>query len=42
MMNIPVDIFDAYSRFSLNSHIQQDNNKYADKIDWINQLQNER
>jgi len=41
-MNIPVDIFDAYSRFSLNSHIQQDNNKYADKIDWINQLQNER
>ena len=39
-MNIPVDIFDAYSRFSVKSHIQQDNNKYADKIAWINQLQN--
>jgi DNA polymerase-3 subunit epsilon len=39
-MNIPVDIFDAYSRFALNIHIQQDNNKYADKIAWINQLQN--
>ena len=41
-MNIPVDIFDAYSRFSLNSHIYQNNNKYADKITWINQLQNEK
>jgi len=38
-MNIPVDIFDAYSRFSLNSYIQQDKNKYADKISWINELQ---
>ena len=41
-MNIPVDIFDAYSRFSVNNYIQQDNNKYADKITWINQLQNEK
>lgn len=38
-MNIPIDIFDAYSRFSLNSHIQQDKSKYASTIDWINELQ---
>jgi len=38
-MNIPVDIFDAYSRFSTISHIHQDNNKYAKKMDWINELQ---
>ncbi len=38
-MNIPVDIFDAYSRFSLNSYIHQDQNKYADKMDWITKLQ---
>ena len=39
-MNIPVDIFDAFSRFSLNSYVQQDKNKYTDKINWINGLQN--
>ena len=38
-MNIPVDIFDAYSRFSLNSYVQQDKSKYSDKIGWINELQ---
>ena len=38
-MNIPIDIFDAHNRFSLNNNIQQDNSKYADKINWINQLQ---
>jgi hypothetical protein len=38
-MNIPVDIFDAYSRFSFNSYVQQDKIKYADKIAWIIGLQ---
>lgn len=38
-MNIPVDIFDAYSRFSLNSNIQRKQLKYSDKINWINELQ---
>ena len=38
-INIPIDIFDAYSRFSMNSHKKQSNSKYADKLDWINQLQ---
>ena len=38
-MNIPIDIFDAYSRFSVNSYVQQDKSKYADKIGWINELQ---
>ena len=38
-MNIPVDIFDAYSRFSvLNNKYKSDD--YADKIDWIKSLQN--
>lgn len=38
-MNIPVDVFDAYSRFSiLNSN--QKNINYADKLEWIQQLQN--
>ena len=38
-MNIPVDIFDAYSRFSVleNKHKNDD---YSDKIDWIKRLQN--
>ena len=38
-MNIPVDIFDAYSRFSVldNKHKNDD---YSDKIDWIKGLQN--
>lgn len=37
---IPVDIFDAYSRFSLNHAMQELNqNKYADKLQWINGLQ---
>jgi len=39
MMNIPVDIFDAFSRFSLNSYMHQDKSKYAHKMSWINQLQ---
>ena len=39
MMNIPVDIFDAFSRFSLNSYTHQDKRKYAHKMSWINQLQ---
>lgn len=38
-MNIPVEIFDAYSRFSINNHIQQNKNKYNDKMKWINELQ---
>ena len=39
-MDIPIDIFEAYSRFSLNSYIQQDKSKYVDKMAWINGLQN--
>ena len=31
-ISIPIDILDAFSRFSLNSHTQQDQNKYSDKI----------
>ena len=38
-MNIPVEIFDAYSRFSINNHIQQNENRYNDKMNWINELQ---
>jgi DNA polymerase-3 subunit epsilon len=38
-MNIPVDIFDAYSRFSLNHKPQQNTKQYADKMNWINELQ---
>lgn len=38
-INIPVDIFDAYSRFSIINQKQQNNSNYADKLDWINQLQ---
>jgi DNA polymerase-3 subunit epsilon len=38
-MNIPVDIFDAYSRFSLNHNLQKNTSKYADKLTWINELQ---
>jgi hypothetical protein len=39
-MNIPVDIFDAYSRFSLNNNLQQSTSEYADKLNWVNELQN--
>ena len=38
-IDIPVDIFDAYSRFSRNNDRQQSNIKYAAKLSWINQLQ---
>jgi DNA polymerase III subunit epsilon len=38
-MNIPVDIFDAYSRFALNQNLQQSTSKYADKMNWVNELQ---
>ena len=41
-INLPIDIFDAYSRFSLNCSMYKNHNKYADKITWINQLQNAR
>ena len=38
-MNIPVDIFDAYSRFSVldNKHKNDD---YTEQLDWIKGLQN--
>ena len=39
-INIPVDIFDAYSRFSINNQVQHDKSKFADKMDWVNALQN--
>lgn len=39
MINIPVDIFDAYSRFSIIKYKQQNDSNYADKLNWINQLQ---
>ena len=38
-IDIPVDIIDAYSRFSRNNDKQQSNIKYAEKLAWINQLQ---
>jgi len=39
-MNIPVDVFDAYSRFSLvHGNKDSGSHKYADKMDWIKQLQ---
>jgi DNA polymerase-3 subunit epsilon len=38
-MHIPVDIFDSYSRFSLNHKPQQNTKQYADKMNWINELQ---
>ncbi len=40
-MNIPVDIFDAYSRFSIVNNKNINNSKYADKIKWVVDLQNE-
>lgn len=39
MMNTPVDIFDAFSKFSVNSYIRQDKDKYVDKMAWVNELQ---
>ena len=38
-MNIPVDIFDAYSRFSINNQVKHNKSKYVDKMGWINELQ---
>ncbi|MDG1437111.1 MAG: 3'-5' exonuclease [Rickettsiaceae bacterium] len=39
-INIPVDIFDAYSRFSILSN-KNESNQYTEKLDWIKNLQNE-
>lgn len=38
-MNIPVDIFDAHSRFSINNTFVQNNLKYSEKLRWIKALQ---
>ena len=37
-MNIPIDIFDPYARFSIVNG-KQKNNAYPDKLNWIQQLQ---
>jgi len=39
-LNIPIEIFDAYSRFSINNQPSQNYNKYQDKLKWVNSLQN--
>jgi DNA polymerase-3 subunit epsilon len=38
-MNIPVDILDSYNRFSFKQNLQENTIKYANKISWINKLQ---
>ena len=41
-INIPIDIFDAYSRFSNNTLPHQNmtnTDKYKDKLEWVNNLQ---
>ena len=40
-MNIPVDIFDAYSRFSVLNSKHKSKVDYTEKLDWIKNLQNE-
>ena len=40
-MNIPVDIFDAYSRFSVMHNNNINNDKYTHKMEWVTRLQNE-
>lgn len=40
-MNIPVDIFDAYSRFSVLNGKHKSKVDYTEKLDWIKNLQNE-
>jgi hypothetical protein len=37
-INIPVEIFDAYSRFSSNSRELQNAAKYQDKLEWAKML----
>ena len=40
-MNIPVDIFDAYSRFSVLNSKHKSKVDYTEQLDWIKNLQNE-
>jgi hypothetical protein len=37
-INIPVEVFDAYSRFSSNSEQLQNTTKYQDKIEMVKML----
>ena len=39
-MNIPVQIFDAYNRFSTLNQKSQEHNKYTNLLSWFNDLQN--
>lgn len=38
-INIPIEIIDAESRFSVNKCISDNKEKYADKVAWLNSLQ---
>lgn len=37
-MDIPIEIFDALSKYSINDHLLENQNKYADKLLWAKEL----